>query len=272
MQATNNSWWVRARMPGALRYHVRSTGRLLAFVLLVELGATLLGFLAPLLFPGTDYTFAGVTVDYALWAVVAAVVCCQVARRRTRFLLQFGGSRFAVWLSNVISLLALLLLFALGTVIVSLLTGLGMGALADAGNSGYRLYGVSAEAGCVAGVWQSLRSGLSNTGAVLWGLSVSVCVLYLFGCCLRRNTLVTLCVVIGVPTVLCTLLLVPALREAADALNSSQGEAMGIAVKWYAVLMDGIAFVNRYFKWIATGAGLISLPLSYLAMRSTKQP
>lgn len=273
MQKTlERNWWTRARMPGALRYHALTTGRLLGFVLLVDVGAILISFLLPLVVKSGNYTFAGVSMDYGLWAVLAAVVCCQVANHRTRFLLRFGSSRFAVWLSNVLSLFLYLLVFALATLLVSLLVGLLMAIMAQAGHPGYRLYGLTSGGNAMELVWQSFVNELGNLPRTLWFLLVTISVLYLFGCCLRRNKPATLCVVIGVPLVFATLLLVPAVREAIDAVQSSQGEAMVVAAQWYAALSRVAAFIDKYFDWILSGVGVACLPLSYLTMRGTKQP
>ena len=273
-QTLDRSWWVRARMPGALRYHALTTGRLLGFVLLTSLAASLLGVLLPLVSSESQLSFAGVAVDYGLWGIIAAVVCCQVAGNRTRFLLRFGSGRFAVWLSNIIALFVGLVLFALGTMLISLLIGLLMAALAQSGQSGYRFYQSFLMEGepLTASVWRTFTAGLGNLPESLWGMSIVISVLHLLGCCLRKNKPATLCVIIGLPLVLFTLMLVPAVREAVDMASRSQGDAMLVAAQWYTALLELISFLDRNIHWIMTAVGVACLPLSYWVMRCTKQP
>ena len=96
---------------------------------------------------------------------------------------------------------------------------------------------------------------------------------YLLACCLRRRRGLTLAVVLGVPFVCVMLMLMPFVRETAVILESgTETEILAMGLEWMQWLARVAQFVVEQWQWIQLGAAAVSLPLSYLCMRTTPQP
>ena len=107
---------------------------------------------------------------------------------------------------------------------------------------------------------------------LLWLLEWS-CLFYLLGCCLRRSKAITLTVCLVLPLILWLLMLAPVLREVSHAMESgNQGQLMVMAMQLVGWLEKAAMFIEKNWQWIQGGLALVSLPLSYLCMRSTPQP
>ena len=99
------------------------------------------------------------------------------------------------------------------------------------------------------------------------------CLFYLLACCLRRRRGLTLAVVLGVPFVCFMLTLMPFIRETTAALESgTDGQIMAMGFEWMQWLARVARFVTEQWQWVQLGGAAVSLPLSYLCMRTTPQP
>ena len=91
-----------------------------------------------------------------------------------------------------------------------------------------------------------------------------------------RNFLIfflTLAVVLGVPFVCFMLTLMPFIRETTAALESgTDGQIMAMGFEWMQWLARVARFVTEQWQWVQLGGAAVSLPLSYLCMRTTPQP
>lgn len=273
MQFEDMGWAKRSRLLGALRYHRAWLGRLTGWVLMALLLGNVL-----MLGLGT----AGVgevsisDISASLGTAMAFALCCALiaAGSRTRFLIRFGTPRLSVWLSNVVALLVGMALFLLGTLALNALAGAGVWALGKALPQRYALvsYHEAAPTGDALLGWLLARGLAALPRQLLW-LCEWTAIFYLLGCCLRRNKVVTLAVIIGVPLALATLLLVPAVNETIAALETaSEGQIMMMGLKWVQWLSKAARFIAGQWQWIQLGAAVVSLPLSYLCMRGTSQP
>ena len=78
---------------------------------------------------------------------------------------------------------------------------------------------------------------------------------------------------LGVPFVCDMLMLMPFVRETAVILESgTETEIMAMGLEWMQWLARVAQFVVEQWQWIQLGAAAVSLPLSYLCMRTTPQP
>ena len=273
MRFEDMSWAKRSRLPGAMRYHMVWLGRLTGWVLLALLLGNVL--VLGLGFAGADNVSVS-DASASLSMAIALALCCALiaAGSRTRFLIRFGTPRLSVWLSNVLALMAGMALFLLGTLALNALSAAGVWALSKALPDRYALvsYHGAAPAGDALLGWL-LAHGLCALPKQLMWLCEWTAIFYLLGCCLRRNKVVTLMVVIGVPLALAMLLLVPAVNETIAALETaSEGQIMMMGLKWVQWLSKAARFIANQWQWIQLGAAVASLPLSYLCMRGTPQP
>lgn len=273
MQFEELSWAKRSRLAGAMRYHSIWLGKLVGWVLIALLGVQVLTLLMAALGVG-KMRASGVSSDFATTLVLALVCAVMMANNRTRFLLRFGTPRLSVWLSSLLALFAGMVVFLLGTLLISLLSAGAVLALS----------GVMPDRFALASYYSSLPTGGALLGytlretliqlpnQLLWTLEW-VSLSYLLGVCLRRKKGVTLAVVIGVPFALFMLMLVPAINETIAALeNGSQSNLMFMGLQWVQWLSKAANFVRMQWQWIQLGAAVAALPLSYLCMRGTAQP
>lgn len=83
----------------------------------------------------------------------------------------------------------------------------------------------------------------------------------------------TLAVILGVPFVCFMLMLMPFVSETTAALESgSEMQVMAMGLQWMQWLTSAARFAVEQWPWIQLGAAIVSLPLSYLCMRTTPQP
>ena len=78
---------------------------------------------------------------------------------------------------------------------------------------------------------------------------------------------------LGVPFVCFMLTLMPFIRETTAALESgTDGQIMAMGFEWMQWLARVARFVTEQWQWVQLGGAAVSLPLSYLCMRTTPQP
>lgn len=273
MQTTlDRGYWRDARFTGVLRYQWKALSHAVLLVLGILLAAQTFSLLAPLVVR-MKYPFDGVYADLSI-TMIAALVCSIVAAgKSTRFLLRFGTSRFSVWLGNLVSLFVGMSALLLGTLLLSMLTGALTLALANVQPTRYEIRTLLG----AAGGWQfygvTLLDALRSLPRYILYTLEWTCLFYFLGCCLRRNLGATLFVVIGVPMLLMILTLIPAVRQAMEAVNNAdQGRMMQIGLQWMKYLADFVRFVQKEWQTLKLLAAVGSLPLSYLCMRNTPQP
>ena len=273
MPVEHEGWMRRSRFLGAMRYHRAWMGRLIGWGLLVLLAGNAIAIAAALAGAG-DLNMAGVSSDFSLTMALLLVCACLAAHSRTRFLLRFGTARFPVWLSNVLALFLGAAAFLMGTLLINLATGgtvlllsrtmparFTLTAYTDALPTGAALLG------------HTLRESLEGLPQQLLWLLEWTCLFYLLACCLRRGRGLTLAVVLGVPFVCVMLMLMPFVRETAVILESgTETEILAMGLEWMQWLARVAQFVVEQWQWIQLGAAAVSLPLSYLCMRTTPQP
>lgn len=273
MQATlEPRYMASARFGGVLRYHYKRLGRSITLLLLVILCAQLLSLAFPLI-TGHSYPYAGVYADLGT-TLIAALVCASiVAGSGTRFLLRFGTSRFSVWLGSVLGLSAAMVALLLGTLAVSALTGGLVLLLTQIAPGSFAVRQMFTDASVPAFFQSTLLDALRTLPAYALYTVEWTCLFYLFGCCLRRNRLLTLGVVIGVPLLMMILLLIPDVRQAAYlAGTANEAELVTLGLKWLRVVIDIADFVQHQWRTLQLLGAAASLPLSYLCMRGTQQP
>ena len=248
-------WMRRSRFLGAMRYHRAWMGRLAGWCLLVLLAGNAITIVAALAGAG-ELNMEGVSADFSLTIALLLVCACLAAHSRTRFLLRFGTARFPVWLSNVVALFLGTAAFLLGTLLINLAVGGTVLALSGAMPDRF-----------------TLRESLEQLPRQLMWLLEWTCLFYLLACCLRRRRGLTLAVVLGVPFVCFMLTLMPFIRETTAALESgTDGQIMAMGFEWMQWLARVARFVTEQWQWVQLGGAAVSLPLSYLCMRTTPQP
>ena len=271
-QTLDTGFWQSARMRGVLRYHLKSLGKTVLLVLAILFGAQLLSLAFPII-TGNPYPYMGVYADQSVTLVVTLVCACVVAGRSTRFLLRFGTSRFSVWLGNLVGLWAGMIAMLLGTLLLSILLGGLVYLLAAALPQSFAIKPLFTGVADAAVFSYTLRAALSSLPQAILAVVEWTSIFYLLGCCLRRQTGLTLAVVIGLPLLLMLLTLIPAIRQAADVVErANEQQIMLLGVRWMKVLMDVANFIENQWPWIKLGGAAVSLPLSYLCMRGTSQP
>lgn len=271
-QTLNRNWWRSARFGGVMRYQWKALSKSLGLVLLILLGAQLLSLVFPLV-TGNAYPYSGVFVDISLTMIVALVCASVAAGKSTRFLLRFGTSRFSVWLGNILGLFAGMTAFLLGTLILSILQGGAVMGLARALPEQFPVKTLFGDVQVAALFRNTLAEALHSLPTMILYTLEWTCLFYLLGTCLRRNRGLTLAVIIGVPMLLLTLTLIPAVRQAAEVVqNANDRQMMLLGVQWMKYLADFVHFVENEWPTIQLVGALVSLPLSYLCMRGTSQP
>ncbi len=271
-QTLDIGWGKRARLDGALRYHWKTLSRAVGWALLIILAAQAMALLAPMVIR-VNFTYTGVTADLGLTMMLALLCGITVSHRSTRFLLRFGTSRLSVWLGNLIALMAGMTAFLLGTLLISMLTGALTLAISGSMPGRYAFQETFGGLRGSALYARSLRAGLEGLpSTILYTLEWS-CLFYALGCCLRRNRVLTISVVVGIPLLMFILMLVPAVQEAVRAVDAAdKGQLMILGVQWLKVITDIMKFIAKEWQTIQLVAAVASLPVSYLLMRSTPQP
>ena len=271
-QTLDVGFWQRARLNGVLRYHTRVLGKRVLLVLLGLLLVQAASVALPLL-TGNPYPYMGVYADLSLVMVVALVTANMTANKSTRFLLRFGTSRFSVWLGNLIGLWCGMAGLLLGTLAINTLIGGLVLLLSNTLPEAFAVKTVFQEANVTALFRQSLGDAVRTLPEHFLYTLEWTAIFYLLGCCMRRNRWLTLGILVGVPMVLMLLTLLPAVRQAVDVLeNANDQQRLLLGVQWMKVLMDVVNFVQNQWPLIQLGTAVVSLPLSYLCMRSTPQP
>lgn len=273
MQATlEPRYLASARFGGVLRYHYKRLVGSIGLLLLLVLGVQLLSLAYPLI-TGRPYPYSGVYADQSITLTATLVFACIVAGSGTRFLLRFGTSRFSVWLGNVLGLSAAMLALLLGTLAVSTLTGGLVLLLLQVAPASFTVRQMFTVASVPAFFQSTLLDALRTLPAYALYTVEWTCLFYLFGCCLRRNRLLTLGVIIGLPLLMMILLLIPDVRQAVYlAGTANEAELVTLGVKWLRVVMDIADFVQHQWRTLQLVGAVVSLPLSYLCMRGTQQP
>ena len=119
----------------------------------------------------------------------------------------------------------------------------------------------------------TLRSALAALPAYILYTVEWVCLFYLLGVCMRRKKWLTLAVIIGIPMLILTLTLIPAVRQAAEvASQADDRQVVLLSMQWIKIGLDFLRFVEQQWPIIQLVSAIVSLPLSYLCMRSTQQP
>ena len=275
MQRTNDlSWWQRSRMPGILRYHGKTAGRELLFVLAIFTCVELLAVLFPLVTSSGRVYFYGLQGG-AAWASIAVfVVVVSMVFRRTRFLLRFGTPRVSVWLGNVIALTAFAVALYLALSVVYLAAAYAVCALGVSRPDTFE-FGAAQLSGAVtpAGFGLAVSAYLRALPQTLLDILCEVSWCYFFGCCLRRRKGLTLAIVIGLPMLLLILSVIPAVQQGVNALQGGDAAtAMNIALQFYRALADIGRWLIAHFVLVECVLTAVFLPLSYLIMRRTPQP
>ena len=266
-QTLDIGFWQSARIGGVLRYHLKSLGKSVLLILAVLFGAQLLSLVFPIL-TGNPYPYLGVYADQGVTMIVTLICACVVAGRSTRFLLRFGTSRFSVWLGNLVGIWAGMIALLLGTLLLSILLGGLVHLLATALPQRFTIEPLFADVADRAIFSHTLRASLASLPQAILTVVEWGSIFYLLGCCLRRQTGLTLAVVIGLPLLLMLLTLIPAVRQAADVVErANEQQMMLLGVRWMKVLMDVLSFIENQWPWIQLGGAAVSLPLSYLCMR-----
>lgn len=271
-QTLDRSWWQNARMPGIFRYHWKALGKVVLWVWAILLASQLVALIFPLL-TRTSYPYSGTAADIGTTLFLSLVCSLFTANKSTRFFLRFGTPRFSVWLGNLLSLFIGMIVFLVGTLLMNTLVSLLVVSLGQSMPDKFHSIYYYAQ-NDIAGLFQqTLSASLASLPKYILYTVEWTCLFYLLACCMRRNRVLTLVVIIGVPTLLMILTLIPAVRQAVSAFESSNEQQMTLlGVQWMIYLRDFATFVEREWPTIQLIAAGVSLPLSYLCMRNTAQP
>ena len=266
----NHNWFTLSRFGGCMRFHrVKKLKLALGLVLLMlavqalELGMAFMGW--------TDFRLTAQMPDLPFAMALVFCLALRTAKQDTTFLLRFGTPRTSVWLSNVLSLMVYGIVYLLLSAVVNLLVGAAAIALEP------HCSGIFVPDRYQMPVLEYLTSQLGTMAEalpsyLLW-LVEYTCIFYLLACCLRRWKVATIIVLVGVPALLFTLLLLPTLQTVVDAVESgSQSELMVLFFRFMGWLEKALDFTVENWKWIQGGVAFVSLVLSYLVMRGTRQP
>lgn len=271
-QTFDTHYWQSARFGGVMRYHTRALGRGVLTVLLVMLISQLLSLLLPM-FTGNPYPFMGIYADIAVTLIAALVAGIITANKSTRFLLRFGTARFSVWLGNLLGLWCAMVGLLIGTLLLNMLTGGLAALLAQLAPQRFTVKVLFQDMQVSALYSQTLADALRNLPTYILYTLEWTALFYLLGCCLRRNRILTIAIIIGVPMLLLMLTLIPAVRQAIDVLeNANEQRQILLGVQWIKYLQDAMNFIQYQWPVIQLLAAIGSLPLSYLCMRNTPQP
>lgn len=267
------SWIKRSRFMGALRYHCLWLARAILLLLGLLLLSQVFSIVLALTGVGDSFRMPGMGSDPGTTILLSLICGCAIAGKKTRFLIRFGTPRLSVWLSSVIALIVGMALYLVGTLAVSGLTGLLTLALSRLQPDRFFLSSYAFSEQGLALLGRTCQNALGELPKQLLFVAEFSCLFYLLGCCLRKNKGLTLAVVIGVPLALAILLLVPAVNDTINALESgSTGEMTVAALNFVSWLQRTVVFIDREWPTIQLLLALLSLPLSYLCMRSTAQP
>ncbi|MBO5500500.1 MAG: hypothetical protein J6A48_00580 [Clostridia bacterium] len=266
----NHNWFTLSRFGGCMRFHrVKKLKLALGLVLLMlavqalELGMAFMGW--------TDFRLTSQMPDLPFAMALVFFLALRTAKQDTTFLLRFGTPRTSVWLSNVLSLMVYGIVYLLLSAVVNLIVGAAAIALEP------HCSGIFVPDRYQLPVLEYLTSQLGTMAEalpsyLLW-LVEYTCIFYLLACCLRRWKAATIIVLVGVPALLFTLLLLPTLQTVVDAVESgSQSELMVLFFRFMGWLEKALDFTVENWKWIQGGVAFVSLVLSYLVMRGTRQP
>ena len=257
-------WLHASRFPGVLRYQYKSIGRLVVLAALIVLVSQLLSLLMPVVF-GNPYPFDGIRGNFEMVFFAAFIAGILTAGRASRFLLRFGTPRTSVWLGNVLGLFAGMVALLLITFLLNLLIAALLLPLAQLMPRGYIM---SAEL-----FRYELSRGLQKLPAALLYTLEWTAIFYLYGCMLRRFKALTISLSIAIPLLFIILMLIPTVRQGLAVVNGDdQGQMVLLGLQWLQALYDILRFIEEHWYTIQFVAGIVSLPLSYLVMRSTKQP
>jgi hypothetical protein len=257
-------WFRQSRFAGVLRYHWKNIGRILTWGLFIVLTVQILSLLTPLL-NGSRYMFDGIRGNFEIVVFAALIMGILTAGLSSRFLIRLGTPRTSVWLGNVLGLFLGLCALLLATFLLNMLLGALLFPLSNARPD---LYGMSAS------LYQtSLTHGLKDLPTLLLYTLEWTSIFYLYGCMMRRFKALTISVSIAVPLMFTILMLIPTVREGLRVLNGDdQGQIMILGLQWLQWLQSFLRFIETNWESIQLTAGIVSLPLSYLVMRGTKQP
>lgn len=263
------SWFKLSRFGGAMRYHWIRNKRVVLLLALMMLAVGLLE-LAFGALGWADSRVLPLAADFAFALAVIFFCAFPTAKHETTFLLRFGTPRTSVWLSNVLSLV----LTGIGYLIVSVIVNAVIGCVGLLLSGSFA--GVVAPEG-LGNIGDYLLKGIVEVGRempmqLLWLLEYTA-IFYLLACCMRRWKAATIAVMVGVPVILFSLLLVPALNDVSAALESgAESQLMVMVVKLLAWLEKAAEFIATNWQWIQGGTAFVCLVLSFFVMRGTRQP
>ncbi len=257
--------WVQAsRLKGVLRYHGKTIGKLVVWALLIVLAVQILSLLMPLV-TAESYPFDGIRGNFEIVFFVAFITAVITGGRSSRFLLRFGTSRTAVWLGNILGLLAGMVGLLLTTFVINLLIAALLFPLASIAPGDYSM--------SAARFSYELTKGLQDLPELLVYTLEWTAIFYFYACMLRRFRVLTISASVGVPLLFVLLMLIPAVRNALSVIESdNQAQIMLLGFEWLQIINNIIRFVQEHWDAVQLTAGIVSLPLSYLVMRGTKQP
>ncbi|NLI23058.1 MAG: hypothetical protein GX418_16095, partial [Clostridiales bacterium] len=249
-QTLERNWWQNARMNGVLRYQWKALSSLLGWATLILLASQLISLLFPLL-TGEPYPYTGVYADLSVTLVVALIESAIAAGKSTRFLLRFGTSRLGVWLGTLMGLLAGMVAMLLATLAVSMLTGGLVLALSSAMPDKFAVKSLFEDLQGGALYSRTLGTALSDLPTLILYTLEWTCIFYLLGACLRRNRGLTITIIVGVPMLLMILTLIPAVRHAANVIQSENDtQIMLLGLQWMKYLSDFMRFVRQQWPVI----------------------
>ena len=257
-------WIKNARVPGVIRYQYKTIARLLAWALLIVLAGQVLTLLLPFL-RHDAYLFDGIRGNFEIVFFAAFIVGILTAGRSSRFLLRFGTPRTSVWLGSELGLI----FGMVGLLLATFVLNMGIAALLFPLSSlAPQQYSMNAS------LFQTaLSHGLGDLPELLLYTLEWTCIFYLYGCMLRRFRVLTISISIGIPLMFVILMLIPTVRDVLSvARGENQGQMLQKGLEWLLWLRDFLHFVDEHWDSIQLTAGIASIPLSYLVMRSTKQP
>lgn len=264
----NKGWFKLSRFGGAMRYQWLRRRRLVVFLLAVMAAVQIVD-LGLAFFGVPETTVPSVRPDFSV--ALLLVFCCSfpVAKSETTFLLRFGTPRTSVWLGSLLSL------FLTGTAYLILSTVLNAAfavpcvLLAQAGKIVATVVAVPLGEYLLGGLLSTLKDLPMQ---LLWIFEYSA-IFYFVACCLRRWKIPTILVLVGVPALLFTLLLLPAINEASAMLESGgQNELVALLLKLISWLQKAAKFVGENWQTLQGAAAGVAFVLGYFVMRGTRQP
>lgn len=267
----NNHWFTLSRFGGCMRFHWIRKGKTALWLALLMLAVRVME-IALAMFDVADCRLTHQQPDLPFALAMVYVLALSTAKKDTTFLCRFGTPRTSIWLSNVLSLLLFGVCYLLLSVAVNAVAGAATVAL-DPECAGITLATHYQGMNTGAFLLQMLKDTWEVLPRYLLYLAEYTCLFYLLACCLRRWKAATIIVLVGVPALLITLIVLPTVQTVAEALESNdQGVLMSMFFKLIGWLEKAADFTVENWQWIQGGAALVSLLLSYLVMRGTRQP